>query len=817
MLGAFVEVLSVESASPEAQSPSEKVIPRLMNTALQDKVPHVQLAAIRVLEALSGRIGAAEYAAQLAGALQSEHVAARWGAMRALRALGTDAMTTYARELAILVRIRHALEPYVLLMTRRHRWASLWVVSITGLGGLTFWPRGLRCSRRAWKAEAVPEQLPGTGLWVLGGDESYFCADSTTRSRGPRVLEVIQRTHPERLSLLDGYAPTEEDKESYFKQYGCLEEQMTMLQDSVRMQAYRNAIETSVADFRDKVVLDVGCGTGVLAIFAAKAGARKVYAVEASDMASAAKQVVAANGVDKVVEVIRGMVETIELPEKVDVIISEWMGNFLLKESMLDTVLIARDRFLKPGGLLFPSHARLFLAPCAHSCFAERWQSYVDELWAWRSFVQHMHVSFGLSYGPLTTQQEKEASEHHLQSWDWVHLNSSHLRGPPVQLLALDLATLPLSRLQSLHEQAFDIVLPITKDGTVGGLCRDVTVGDGPSSFWKLPKATHWGQQLFGFFPESVDLFGPPAQLGLAVLQGDELCGRWRLGRVAQTRDFRLEVELNHTSANGLLGSYHEAWKRHLAVSPRLAGRKLAAPSDDSWYVRTLATELVHELGPLGAESSQPVLSKALHSLDQEVRRNAALALGKQAKVASKHAGALCTRMLGNRPGVTSDDPDADLSERLEVRTACMWALGQLEPEAVMPHIHNLDDGLFHRNPRYRLVATQALANLGPKAIQTRKDHLMVMESTDRDDDVWKGRSDKMKVSPKHFVLKTPMEGPWPDNMKVCVLANGCFWGSEKGFWRLPGGGIYATAVGYAAGQTANPTYEETPKEVLGG
>lgn len=72
-----------------------------------------------------------------------------------------------------------------------------------------------------------------------------------------------------------------------------------------------------------------------------------------------------------------------------------------------------------------------------------------------------------------------------------------------------------------------------------------------------------------------------------------------------------------------------------------------------------------------------------------------------------------------------------------------------------------------------------------------------------------KGRSDKMKVSPKHFVLKTPMEGPWPDNMKVCVLANGCFWGSEKGFWRLPGGGIYATAVGYAAGQTANPTYEE--------
>jgi len=72
-----------------------------------------------------------------------------------------------------------------------------------------------------------------------------------------------------------------------------------------------------------------------------------------------------------------------------------------------------------------------------------------------------------------------------------------------------------------------------------------------------------------------------------------------------------------------------------------------------------------------------------------------------------------------------------------------------------------------------------------------------------------KGRAEKMEVSPTHYVLKTPMEGPWPAKMKVCVLANGCFWGSEKGFWRLPGGGVYSTAVGYAAGRTPNPTYEE--------
>lgn len=75
--------------------------------------------------------------------------------------------------------------------------------------------------------------------------------------------------------------------------------------------------------------------------------------------------------------------------------------------------------------------------------------------------------------------------------------------------------------------------------------------------------------------------------------------------------------------------------------------------------------------------------------------------------------------------------------------------------------------------------------------------------------DALPGRSRKLPVSEKHYILKTPMEGPWPAAFKVLVMASGCFWGSEKGIWRLPGGGIHSTAVGYAAGFTPNPTYEE--------
>lgn len=65
-----------------------------------------------------------------------------------------------------------------------------------------------------------------------------------------------------------------------------------------------------------------------------------------------AKKLCENNGVGDIVEVMQGYMESVELPEKVDIIISEWMGYFLLRESMLDSVLVARDKWLKPGGAL---------------------------------------------------------------------------------------------------------------------------------------------------------------------------------------------------------------------------------------------------------------------------------------------------------------------------------------------------------------------------------------------------------------------------------------------------------------------------------
>jgi peptide-methionine (S)-S-oxide reductase len=76
------------------------------------------------------------------------------------------------------------------------------------------------------------------------------------------------------------------------------------------------------------------------------------------------------------------------------------------------------------------------------------------------------------------------------------------------------------------------------------------------------------------------------------------------------------------------------------------------------------------------------------------------------------------------------------------------------------------------------------------------------------------GRSEPMPVPDKHFVLGTPLRGPFPAGLRVAVFGMGCFWGAEKKFWQTPG--VYSTAVGYAAGLTPNPTYREVCSGMTG-
>ena len=110
------------------------------------------------------------------------------------------------------------------------------------------------------------------------------------------------------------------------------------------------------------IVLDVGAGSGILSVFAARAGAARVYAVEETSVAVLAQEVAAENGVGEIVHVIHGDVLDVEPPERVDVVVSEWLGGFGIDEGMLVPVISARDRWLKPGGVMIPASVTAWAA-----------------------------------------------------------------------------------------------------------------------------------------------------------------------------------------------------------------------------------------------------------------------------------------------------------------------------------------------------------------------------------------------------------------------------------------------------------------------
>jgi SAM-dependent methyltransferase len=129
-----------------------------------------------------------------------------------------------------------------------------------------------------------------------------------------------------------------------------------MLQDGVRTEAYRKAIQEVVRP-GDRV-LDFGCGTGVLSIFAERAGASRVYALDRSRMISVARVIFAENGC-KNIETVSGDGDVVELPGQVDVIVSEWMGHFLFAEQMLEPLVRLRDDFLRTEGRIIPAKCSL--------------------------------------------------------------------------------------------------------------------------------------------------------------------------------------------------------------------------------------------------------------------------------------------------------------------------------------------------------------------------------------------------------------------------------------------------------------------------
>ncbi len=259
--------------------------------------------------------------------------------------------------------------------------------------------------------------------------------------------------------------------------YALVQGQHSMALDVRRNEVYAQALAQVITP--ESVVLDVGAGLGIHGLLAAKLGAKRVYLVEPEDIIMVAKEIAHSNGLADRVVCLQGPIEEVELPEKVDIITSVFTGNFLLEEDLLPSLFYARDRYLKPGGILLPQAGVMQAAPvCAPEVYAADLDVWSQPHLGLDHSVARPYVSQSILY------YRKE-------------LEKSRYLADPIDLFALD------------FHQATDTNCQVSVDYTIteSGLCHGwagwfkMQLGDTWLSTAPHEPQLHWGSAFLPLDP----------------------------------------------------------------------------------------------------------------------------------------------------------------------------------------------------------------------------------------------------------------------------------------------------------------------------
>jgi len=300
-----------------------------------------------------------------------------------------------------------------------------------------------------------------------------------------------------------------------------------------RLTQYERAIAAVVR--QGDVVLDLGTGSGLLAVLACRAGARRVYAIEASDAVQMGTLLTSTTEFAERIEFVHATSQKVALSEQVDVIVGDIHDTFGFQPGGLASIMDVRDRLLKPGGTLIPQATELMIAPLEAAAL------YAREIDVWNGCVHGVGLS---SIRPFAV------SHVHPGRFD-----SDQLLSP-----AAAIGTLDLARATSLHFSG-SAVTTIHRDGIAHGLCGcfvttlagDIRMGNVPGD----SSTTNFAQAFFPFDQPVPVAAGD--EVSISIDSHDGHIARWR---AAISRGGQRHAQFDHSTLNGLLVSPASAASR---------------------------------------------------------------------------------------------------------------------------------------------------------------------------------------------------------------------------------------------------------------
>jgi type I protein arginine methyltransferase len=296
------------------------------------------------------------------------------------------------------------------------------------------------------------QQMPAIALSILDVFTSARTVEDAHDLLAPRIADEDERvclydTVSQMLSSGILVPVTRDEADSIPKVsrgYGAPRIHVSMLRDAPRTTAYLNAIRECVGP--DDVVLDIGTGTGVLAVAAAEAGARQVYAIEANpETARFARALINGSEARERIKLIEGWSTKIHLPERCDVLVSEMIGDDPLDENILAMTDDAIARHLKPNPRLIPNRLDIIAQPLRMPRKLRQEEFFCEDI------VAGWEKLYGLNFRPLLDSNPRQAMEQILPQ----DMKKWELIGEPRVLTSIDLTRIS----KAVFDEQFDFDL----------------------------------------------------------------------------------------------------------------------------------------------------------------------------------------------------------------------------------------------------------------------------------------------------------------------------------------------------------------------